>query len=154
MLPKRAGRDSPNRFARSYSLGRKNACFSSDNRSRFDCCFFSDTRLPADHRVIAYRHAAGKARLRGDNDMLADFAVMSHMHHVVELGSVADLRNAECGAVDATVSADFDFGANFDGSYLRKLFVMISGQSKTETISTDHAAGVQDNARSDSNMSV
>ena len=45
--------------------------------------FVPNADLAADDRVITDHHAAGEAGLRGYHDMIADLAVVSHVHHVV-----------------------------------------------------------------------
>ena len=119
-----------------------------------DAGLFSDAGLAADDGVIADGDAAGEAGLRGDDGMLPDVAVVGDVNQIIELDAVGNARDAEGGAIDAAVGADFDIVSNFDRADLRKFLVAVAGENEAETSGAENAAGMQNDARADAHVVV
>ena len=83
----------------------------------------ADAHLPSNHRAVAHRARARDARPRHENHVLADVAVVAHVHQVVELRSAADPRLLQRAAVDGRVGADLHVVLNHQRPLLRKLRV-------------------------------
>src|SRR5262249_8214746 len=92
--------------------------------------------------IFFHDDTAGKAGLRGDDDVVADAAVVRDVHEVVELDAVADTSDAEGRAVDAGVGADFAIITDFDGANLRELLVTACFTGEAEAVRADHRAGM------------
>ena len=56
--------------------------------------------LPGQQHVALQHRAAGQARLRADDVVLAHHAGVAHLHQAVDLGAALDARLAHRGAVD------------------------------------------------------
>ena len=119
-----------------------------------DARFVADAHLPADHGVVVHHHAAREAGLRRHHHVPPDAAVVRHVHHVVELGALADPGDAERGAVHAGVGADLDIAFDHHAADLRELFVVVARHHEPEAVGADDAAGVQDRARADVHVVV
>ena len=109
----------------------------------------ADGHLSAEHHAGAQRGAAGHAGLPGDQAMGADGYVVRHLHQVIDLGSPADARGAELGAIDADAGADLHVVFDDHGTNLRNLGLLLAVPAVAESIGAQDAAGVDDDARSD-----
>src|SRR5438093_13692094 len=74
---------------------------------------------------------------------------MSHMDHVIEFGSLADMGRAECSAIHARIRADFDAVADFNAADLWELLVAVIFEHEPEAVSADDASRVEDHAAAD-----
>src|SRR5215467_12953002 len=92
-------RRSPYDLTRAHDLGRQNAAAGAEDGVRLDARLVPDPYLSADHGVVIHHHTAGEPGLRRHDDVPSDPAVVAHMHHVIELRSVADVRSSQRRAV-------------------------------------------------------
>src|SRR5438067_2828405 len=76
--------------SRSHNFPGEDACFRSDHGAAQHANVIAEANLTADHAIIFDGNAAADPRLRGDHHALANVAVVTDVHHVVELGSFAD----------------------------------------------------------------
>src|SRR5207253_1870602 len=79
----------------------------------------------------------------------ADADVVSDLHEVVDLRSLADHRLAERGAVDGRAGADLDVVFNAHDSDLRDLLVTSFVLRESVAVAADHDAAVHDAALPD-----
>src|SRR5579871_1763598 len=86
--------------------------------------------------------------------MPADAAIVADMHQIVELGSVANRRDAERGAIDTGICADFDIVADFHPADLREFLIVIAGSDEAKAVGAEYAAGVQHGAVADADVVV
>ena len=121
----------------------QDAALPSDHCARSDVGFLPDPHLPSHDYVVLDDDPSGKARLSGDDNVSSDAATMPDVHQVVEFRAVSDDGLFERCPINAAIGADFDIIADFDGSCLRELFVVIAFKSEAETVSTDDRARVQ-----------
>ena len=104
--------------------------------------------LPPEYRSILDDYAAGKAGLRGDNDILADLAIVPDVNQVIDLRSAPDSGLIEGAAIDGRIRPNFHIIFNDQLSNLRKLLVMarLAIAYVTEAIATQHRPGMYDDA--------
>ena len=79
--------------------------------------------------------------------MPAKNTVVCNVYQIIEFGAVTNLRNAEGGAINATVGADFHVIADFYRAHLGKFFIVITCQSEAEAVGADDGSRVDDGAR-------
>jgi hypothetical protein len=75
---------------------------------------FSNAHLSPKYRPISDFSRACNARLAHNKDTLPYLNVVSHLHQIVDLCSLANSSRAELSAVHATRCANFDIVADFD----------------------------------------
>ncbi len=68
------------------------------------------------------------------------------MHQVVDLDALLDPRLAETGSVDRAVRSDLDVVVDLDDPILRNLDQTGESGRKSETVGSDHSAGMDDEA--------
>src|SRR5438309_10139462 len=104
--------------------------------------------LPTTHRSIIHNDAAGKPRLRCDDDIFANVAIVSDVNQVVDLRSAPDSCLIEGAAINGCIGTDFHVIFNHQPSNLRKLLVMpgLAITHVTETIAAQHSPGIHDDA--------
>src|SRR5438270_1883873 len=88
---KRLNRDAPPHTG-ADNLPRQNARLRSDDRAALHANMITESDLPANHAIVFDCDAATDSRLRGDDDALADIAVVPDVNHVIELCSTAYSR--------------------------------------------------------------
>ena len=98
-----------------------------EDDSAFDLNVLADANLAPNNRSRPNSRTPGNPGLRGDNNILAYFDVMAHVHHVVELCSAANDGGVECSAIHGTVGADLNVVFNYDLSHLGKKMIMSGG---------------------------
>ena len=81
--------------------------------------------------------------------MRADIDVVRDLHQVVDLGTAADARAAEAGAVDGRVGPDLHIVLDDHDAHLRDLVVFAIDGRVAEAIGADDAAVVQGDAGAD-----
>src|ERR1700682_3848567 len=86
--------------------------------------------------------------------MPSDLAVVPHMHHVVDLGALADARDSQRRAVDATICPDLHVIADLHAADLWKLLVAAAGEDEPEAVRAQHAARVQHHTIADGHRTV
>ncbi len=94
-----------------------------------------------DHAILQHRTPTDPS-LRGHHHVAPDPYVVSHLHQVVELHSIANHRGVQRPAVDRRIRPDLHVVANLQPSNLRKLMEP-SGRRvrhKSESISSQHRA--------------
>ncbi len=144
VLLQRPGRRAPHDLPRADDLRSQHAASGTQHGARFNPRLVADPYLSADDRVIFDHHAAGESRLRRDDHMTPDPAVVSNVHQVVELAAFADGSNAQRGAIHAGISANLHVVGDHHPAHLRKFFVSSLGQDKAKTVGSNDAARVQD----------
>lgn len=144
MLPQRPRGNSPNRFAGVDALRNQNTGFAANHGFGLDLRFFSDAYLPADYGIIAHAHAAGKTRLGGNHNMLADRTVVCNVNQIVNLCAIADPCHTERSAINARVRADLHVVADFHSAHLREFLIVVARKRETETVCAQNTSGVED----------
>ena len=76
-------------------------------------------------------------------------AVVRNVNHIVELGPVSNDGCAQSCAVDASIRANLNVGANFNRPDLRHFAIAARLHLKTETVRADHRARMDYAARTD-----
>ena len=83
------------------------------------------------------------------DDILADLAVVRHLHEVVDLAPAPDHGDAEGGAVDRGVRADLHVVLDPHPAHLGDLAVGAPVEGIAEAVGAQHRAGVDDDAVAD-----
>jgi hypothetical protein len=78
----------------------ENARASAEDDAGTDVGVLSEANLTAQDRSVLYDAGAGDSRLRGDDDVAPNHAVVRDVHQVVDLGARADACLAQRAAVD------------------------------------------------------
>lgn len=139
-----AGGGAPVGFAAADDLGREHAGARAEDGAGFDADFVAHADLAADDGVGLDDAAAAHAGLGGDDDVIFDAAVVADVDHVVELDAVAEFGDAEGGAVDGGVGANFAVVTEFDGADLGELLIGAGDFDEAEAIGAEDDAGVED----------
>src|SRR6202012_4331592 len=108
-----------------------------------------DTHLTGEHNVISQFRAARDAHLAAENAIFADLDVVANMHLVVNLGTLANDRGTESPPVNRHARVNFHIITNDYIPDLRNFAVNARVQNITESIRTDHRAGMNANASAD-----
>jgi UDP-N-acetylglucosamine acyltransferase len=153
LLERPRGR-APHHLSCADHLRRQHTAARAQHRALFNARLVADAYLPADDRVVLDNYSSREARLRGDDDVPADAAVVRDVNHVVELDAVSDLCNSQRRAVDARVRADLDIIADSDAPDLRELLVVVARERKTEPVRADDASRVQHGAAADRDVVI
>src|SRR5580658_7986583 len=94
--------------------------------------------LPRKHAVLSYLRRACDSHLRAKQSVLADLHRVRHVHKIVDLGSIADMRLSHGSPVERTVRLDFYIVANHRDSSLRNFVpTPISLLRKAKTVRAD-----------------
>src|SRR6185312_1307858 len=146
ILFERTCRRAPNDLSFADDLGGQDSASGSEDRAGFDSRLIADPDLAADNHIVFNDDAAGKSCLGRDDNVAADPAVMANVDHIVELGSFADHRGAERGAIDAGVGSYLDIVVDFNATDLREFLVAFIDTREAEAFGANHRAGMQDDA--------
>src|SRR5712675_1184711 len=103
MLLQRTRGRAPHNLILAHDFRSEYATSRTQHRTRFDAGLVTDPHLSADHSVVFNHYAARESGLCGDDDMPPDAAIVGDVHHVVELGAVADVGDAQGCAIDTGV---------------------------------------------------
>src|SRR5438128_11521815 len=93
-----------------------------------------DAHLPGEHDAPADPARPGDSHLGHDDRVLADLDVVTDLHEVIDLGSAADDRLSQGGAVDRRVGADLDVVLDQHGADLRDLPVFFTVEGVAEAV--------------------
>src|SRR5712692_8816581 len=99
---------------RADDLSRQNPGLRADHGAALHAYVIAKADLPADDAVIFDRDAAADAGLRGDDDPLADVAVVTHVDHIVDLGAASDARATKRRAIYTSVHPQFNVVFDYD----------------------------------------
>src|SRR5262249_55039355 len=105
--------------------------------------------LPAQHSVVSDLDAAGNSGLGDDEAMATDRAIVADLDQIIDLGALADDCIATRAAVDRRVGADLDGVLDDHAPRLRDLDRFALARKKAESVLTDPAARMDDDAVSD-----
>ncbi len=108
-----------------------------------------DAGLSGEDDVVADAGASGDAGLGDDEAVFSDLDVVRDLDEVVDFRSFADDGSPEAGAVDGGVCADFYIIFDDNNSALRDFGVFTLDFFETESVTSDHGAGVKDDAVAD-----
>src|SRR4026208_1230673 len=117
-----------------------------------DCQAPSDPHHPGDHTAAANRRAAGDTRATSDHGMRSDAHVVPDLHLVVDPDAFLDHGVADRPAVHVRVCADLDVVTDHDCAELWHLDVAPGVGTLAEAVSSDHAAGMEQAARTDAHV--
>src|SRR5581483_3933481 len=154
VLLQRPRRRSPHYLPFAHDFRCEDATAGPEHRARFDPRLVADADLPADNGIVLHNNSSGETRLGRHYDVPSDAAVVGDVDHVVQFRAVADGSDAQSGAIDAGVGADFDVVADLDAADLGKFLVVTARECKPEAVGPHDAPGVQDGAIADSNLVV
>ena len=114
----------------------------------FDADMIGDADLPADDYVVFNDRAAGKAGLRGDDDVLADLDVVTNMDQVVDLCPSANASFVKSAAVNGRVCANVDVVFDYQPADLRELLVAagLLVANVAEAFAAEHGTGLDSNS--------
>src|SRR6516225_8215362 len=107
-----------------------------------DLSLVLDARLARHDDVITRLAAAGDADLAAEHVMAADLVVVPDHDQVVDLGSLADPRGLEGGAVDRAIGPDLHVAANFQTPGVGNLDVPAVDLAIAEAIPSQNRTGV------------
>src|ERR1035437_7589147 len=147
VLLQRTGRPAPENFARTSDLlVAQNAGASSENHAGADVSVLSEADLATQNRPILDDAGPGDTRLRGDDDVPADDAVVGDVDEVVDLRPGTDPGLAKRSSVDGGVGTNLYIVPDNQGALLRKSNVFAGGRVAcvTETCRSQHGAGLDD----------
>src|SRR6185369_13443690 len=94
VLVERLDRDSPPDPRANYFAG-EHACFRANYRAALHANVISKANLATNYAIVFNCDATTDTCLRSDDHALTDITVVTHVDHVVELGSFADSRPAQ-----------------------------------------------------------
>src|SRR5262249_54427417 len=97
-----------------------------------DRCMVDDPDAGTEYDVISKGSAAGNAGLRHDHAMAANDDIVADLHHVVDLGALADDRIAKRTTIDRCSSADLYIVLNDDASDLWDLKMPAGSHDETK----------------------
>src|SRR5260370_8391395 len=105
---------------------------------------FADAHLPADDHVVLNHNAPGESRLRRNDHVFADQAVVADVDEVIDLRSPANARDFERAAVNGRVGADFHIVFDLKLPDLRKFFIPAPGlvADIAKSIAAPHASAL------------
>src|SRR5579862_2178773 len=133
----------PDGLPGAHDLGGQDAATGAQHGARFDARLIADPYLAADHRIILHHYTARKTGLCRHHHVTADAAIMAYVHHIVQLGALADPRYAQGGAVHAGIGADLHEVADLHAAHLGEPVIAVVLKDVTEPIRPDHTAGMQ-----------
>src|SRR5215831_5420766 len=84
--------------------------------------------------------------------MPANADIVAYLHQVVDLGSLANYRVANCAAVNRCACADLDVILNDHPADLRNLEVSLTAHHVTEAILANLATGMDDDPVADQSI--
>lgn len=96
--------------------------------------------------IVARRHRTGQADLRDKRVVLSKFAVVSDLHEVIELGSLADDRRANHASVNRRAGSNLDIIINSHRAELRNLHESTLLEAVAETIRTEDRIRVNEHS--------
>src|SRR5208337_1155236 len=123
----------------------KDSRLPTDHRSLFDPHVVRNTNLAADDHVVANFCAARNARLRCDHTVASHPHVVRNLNQVVNLAPLTNHRYAQRATVHCAVAAYFDVVFNDHLASLREFLILTFGENVTESVGSNHYAGVKDN---------
>ena len=98
--------------------------------------------MPSEDDVISDASASRDPGLSDDQGMTTDLDVVSDLHKIVYLCAFTDEGASESGAIDGGVGSDFHIVFNHDNPELSDFCVFTIDLFKTESITSDDAARV------------
>jgi hypothetical protein len=98
--------------------------------------------LTADNHFPAQNAAAGDARLRGNNGVLADLHVVRDLNQIIDFYAAADVGRLERSAVDGSVCSNFHIVPDMHRADLGKLPMAPFTINISETVGADNDTGV------------
>jgi hypothetical protein len=144
----------PDRFPGANNLRGKHTAAGAEDSSAFNAGFIANTDLAADNGVMAYQDATGEAGLSGNDDVILDAAIVGDVDHVVELDAVSDRGEAEGGAIDARIGAQFDVIAQGEAADLGEFFPTARDGSEAKAIGAQYDSRMQNDARANGNTRI
>ena len=120
-----------------------------DGHAVADSKMSGESGLARDGHVVSDLGAAGDAHLRHHDAVLADRHVVSDLNEVIHLGSAAEDRGTQRGAVDGHAGADLHIVMQDHLSDLRNLAVLSLVEHIPEAVRTDDRPGVDSDAASE-----
>ena len=111
-----------------------------------DAGVLANPDLAPEYRSILNHDAAGKARLRRDDDVFANLAIVTDVNQVVDLRSAPDSGLIERAAIDRCIGPYFNIIFNDQPPNLRKLLVRprLAIPHVPEAIAAQHRPGMHD----------
>src|SRR5512136_1310628 len=94
--------------------------------------------------MLAKLGAPGYADLRNDHTVLADHAIVSDLHQVVDLGPALDEGYFQSGTIDGRVRAYLHIILDHHDAYLRYLVPPLAVRRVTEAVTSNDGAGMDD----------
>src|SRR5665213_841492 len=129
-----------------------------DRRSRGCDCPLADGDVRDDagagpeYHEIFQRYAAAQSRLRDDDAVAADYAIVTDLTEVIDLGAFADHGVANAAPIDPRSRTDLDIVVNDDTAKLRHLGMSPGTHQIAETVLADVRSRVDDDPISDMRM--
>src|ERR1700722_2303963 len=110
----------------------------------------SDTHLPRQDTSIAHPGSAGQSNLAAKHSVFADFAGVANLDEVVDLGSTADARLADGGAVHNALGLNLNIVFDHRSAGLADFVPpSISLAREPITVASNYDAVLQENTISD-----
>ena len=128
---------------------RRDRGFSTDLRTSPDVDVIGDTNMAGHDHVVAKGGGTPDDSTRSHDAVFTDVAVVPDMEEVVDLRAPADSRFAAACSVHCAIRPDFDIALDNNGPDLRNLPVSPFSEQVSETVRTDRAVGVNDDAIAD-----
>ncbi len=106
-------------------------------------CMTGNADLTTEHTPLAYLGRTGHANLGGHDGVFPYFAVVGHLHQIVQLHSPMHHGATHRSTVNTGIGTDFYIVLNRNDAYLRNLLITFSTGGKAEAICSNHATGVK-----------
>src|SRR5208282_4892846 len=139
---KRPRRRSPDGLPATDRFPRWNPSLGAHNRTVLNLAVIRDSDLPRDHDPFADCAAAGNARLRCNDRVLANLNVVGNLHQIIDFHAVGNPRGFERAAIDRRIRADLHVVADLDAADLRKFPVAPFAADVPKPVAPDNRAGV------------
>ena len=133
---------------------RQNARLRSNHGPALHANVIAESYLAADNAVVFDNDAAADAGLPGNDNALADIAVVTDVNQVVEFRAPADARTAQRSAIHTGVRAQLDLVFDHYGADLREFMVALVVAHKAKPVRADHHAGMQNHSIPDGHVVI
>src|ERR1019366_8131195 len=157
VLLQRARRPAPKDLARTaHFLVAEHSSASAQDDAGADVSVLAEAHLAAEDGAIFDETGAGDSRLRGDDDVVAQDAVVRDVDEVVDLGAGANAGLAKSSAVDGGVGPDLDVVLDSQCALLGKGEILAGGRVAyvTEAGRSQHGTSLDKNAVADNGAGV
>ena len=105
-----------------------------------------DSDLSRHRHALAHTGAPGDTGLRHNDGIFPDHHVVRDLHEIIDLHALLDPRPAKPCAINRRVRSDLNIIVNLDDTELLNLLLPAVDHFKTEAVSANHRAAMNDHA--------